>query len=186
MIGIYAIRNIINNKIYIGSSNNIKRRWKKHKTELKNKSHSNKYLERAYHKYGSDKFDFIILEFCKEQELINREIFYINYYKSLDLTFGYNLKVPEKHPSITSSTEYSKILSNSKKGITPNNFVDMQKTRWKEIEVFVHGSLIWTFSSLRETERQLNIPRGNVYNYLKGKTNKLKNFEQYHFQYKHV
>ena len=33
--GIYQIRNIINNKIYIGSSANIKKRWSEHKRDLK-------------------------------------------------------------------------------------------------------------------------------------------------------
>ena len=36
MIGIYKIENIINNKVYIGSSNNIERRWKEHKRLLNN------------------------------------------------------------------------------------------------------------------------------------------------------
>lgn len=31
IIGIYLIKNIINNKIYIGSSLNIKLRWNNHK-----------------------------------------------------------------------------------------------------------------------------------------------------------
>jgi predicted GIY-YIG superfamily endonuclease len=39
MIGIYRIRNIINNNCYYGSSKNINKRWKRHKWELKNKKH---------------------------------------------------------------------------------------------------------------------------------------------------
>ena len=31
MIGIYKITNLINNKSYIGLSNNIERRWSEHK-----------------------------------------------------------------------------------------------------------------------------------------------------------
>lgn len=184
MIGIYAIRNIINNKIYIGSSNNIKRRFRRHKTELKNKKHTNKYLQCAYHKYGSKCFDFVIVEICLKEKLVEREIFHINKSKSLDPEYGYNLRIPEPHSSVISSINYSKILSESRKGTTPSNFEEMQKTRWKEIEVFVNGNLIWTFPSLRETERQLGIPRGNVYNYLKGKTKSITGFESYHFQYK--
>ena len=31
MIGIYEIKNIINNKVYVGQSKDIEKRWKKHK-----------------------------------------------------------------------------------------------------------------------------------------------------------
>lgn len=184
MIGIYGIRNIVNNKIYIGSSNDIKRRFRKHRTELNKRKHSNKHLEASYHKYGKDKFDFVILEICERKDLIKKECFYIEQSKSLDPLYGYNLRIPEPHASLVCSTNYSKILSESKKGITPSNFEEMQKKRWKEVEVFVNGNLLFSFPSLRETERQLGIPRGNVYNYLKGKTKSITGFESYHFQYK--
>ena len=82
MIGIYCIKNKINGKVYIGSSNNIERRFKRHKTELNTKRHSNKYLEKAYIKYGEENFEFIILELCNEEELIQKEIFYISKYDS--------------------------------------------------------------------------------------------------------
>ena len=38
--GIYKIENIINNKIYIGSSKNIIKRFNQHKYELRNYNHS--------------------------------------------------------------------------------------------------------------------------------------------------
>ena len=75
--GIYKIYCDSNNRTYIGSSNNIQKRFRKHRTELNTKTHSNKYLERAYEKYGKDNFEFIILEECNLQELIQREILYI-------------------------------------------------------------------------------------------------------------
>lgn len=184
MTGIYAIKNKINNKMYVGSALNIERRWKRHKTELKNLKHANKYLEKSFVKYGSDSFEFLILEFCTKEKIIEREIYYLNKFNSLDRSFGYNLSIPVIHPSVKSSSEYSSILSKVKKGITPTNFKEMQKERWKEVEVYIDGVLSHTFPSLRETERSLNIPRGNVYNYLKGKTKKLKNLKNYEFRYK--
>ena len=60
MIGIYKIRNTINNKYYIGSSKNIKKRFNKHKYQLKKGTHHCIYLQRAYKKYGSSVFDFEI------------------------------------------------------------------------------------------------------------------------------
>jgi len=40
MIGIYEIKNKINNKVYIGSSNDIERRFNEHKMKLNNKKAS--------------------------------------------------------------------------------------------------------------------------------------------------
>ena len=184
MIGIYGIRNNSNSKIYIGSSVNIEKRWRRHKLELKNKTHSNKYLEKAYYKYGESVFDFILLEVCTKEILLDREMYYIEHYKSLEKEFGYNLLIPRQHATMSSAVEYSKILSEASKGKKPSNYEEMQKLRWKEVEVYVLNVYNTTYPSLREAERILNINRGNVYNYLKGKTTQIKGFENYHFQYK--
>ena len=45
-LGIYAI--IINNKIYIGESFNLQRRWQEHKTDLINNSHNNYMLQQEF------------------------------------------------------------------------------------------------------------------------------------------
>lgn len=182
MIGIYAIRNIINNKIYIGSSNNIKRRFRRHKTELKNKKHSNKYLEKAYHKYGRKCFDFVIIELCQKNKLIEREIFHINKFKSLDPEYGYNLRVPEPHPSVISSINYSKILSESKKGITPSNFEEMQKTRWKGIRVYLNDEYYKDYESYNAAERDLGISKGYIYSYFKKNTEERRKYKQFKFE----
>lgn len=184
MIGIYCIKNKINGKVYIGSSNNIERRFKRHKTELNTNSHSNKYLEKAYKKYGKDNFEFIILELCTQEELIQREIFFINKYDSLNYLKGYNLSIPIKHPTLTSNQEYRSILSQSKIGKRPSNYEEMRKIRWKKVEVSnIEGEVLHVFNSLKETEDSLNIKRGNVYNYLKRKTLKIKTHPDLIFKY---
>ena len=89
MIGIYMIKNNINNKVYIGQSSDIKKRWKKHIEDLNNKNHHNYHLQSAWDKYGSSNFEFIILEICDKSELDKKEEFYIEKYNSLKN--GYNL-----------------------------------------------------------------------------------------------
>ena len=76
--GIYQIKNKINNKSYIGSSSRLKFRWKRHLTDLKCNVHHSLALQRAFHKYGYDNFEFIILENCKENKLIEREQYYLD------------------------------------------------------------------------------------------------------------
>lgn len=58
MIGVYKI--VINNKMYVGSSFNIKTRLRQHKSDLKCKRHANPYLQNAYIKY--QEFNWEVLE----------------------------------------------------------------------------------------------------------------------------
>lgn len=60
--GIYGIISKSFPKIYIGSSNNIAARIKKHKSQLIKNNHHCKYLQNAWNKYGEADFIFIIIE----------------------------------------------------------------------------------------------------------------------------
>ena len=75
--GIYLLQ--INNKRYIGSSVNIKKRLRRHRTLLRNNKHDNKYLQNLYNKYN--KCEFKILEICDKNitslELRTKEKEYI-------------------------------------------------------------------------------------------------------------
>lgn len=79
MIGIYKITNLINGKVYIGQSTNIKRRWKDHRSSAFNpNSEDYEYpLYRDVRKYGFKNFLFEVLEECNEYELNEKEKFYI-------------------------------------------------------------------------------------------------------------
>lgn len=59
---IYKIRNILNNKIYIGSAIDFNQRKKYHKYQLKNNKHHSIKLQRAWNKYGEGCFVFEIIE----------------------------------------------------------------------------------------------------------------------------
>lgn len=81
MQGIYAIRNRVNGKKYIGSSQNAKRRWGEHRRALKAGKHWNRHLQFAWGKYGSDFFDFEVVELVQNVgELLGREQYWIDQY----------------------------------------------------------------------------------------------------------
>lgn len=67
IIGVYKISNTMcpEGKYYIGYSSNIKQRWQTHKSTLKNISHGNILMQRAYNKYGSECFSYEILHECE-------------------------------------------------------------------------------------------------------------------------
>jgi group I intron endonuclease len=56
--GIYTITNTVNGKQYVGSSVNVERRWKEHKSTLRNGTHGNSKLRNAANKYGIDSLKF--------------------------------------------------------------------------------------------------------------------------------
>ncbi|MGL5381069.1 GIY-YIG nuclease family protein [Clostridium sp.] len=91
--GIYMIKNKVDNKVYIGLSKNIKRRFTMHKTNLNSGKHKNDYLQKAWNKYGCDSFEFIILEEINNEDIniSDREIYYIQKYNSANRDYGYNL-----------------------------------------------------------------------------------------------
>jgi len=79
--GIYKIQSITKpDRIYIGSSLNIQKRWREHKWNLlKNKHHSIK-LQRHVNKYGIGDLIFSVIELCTAEVLQNREQIHIDNY----------------------------------------------------------------------------------------------------------
>jgi len=115
--GVYIIKNIITNKIYVGSSYNYSKRISQHKLELNKNKHHNAYLQRAWNKYGKNAFIFDYIEKCDEELLIEREQYWMDFYKSYLSEHGYNI-----NPTAGSclgckrSDETKKRISSSKKG----------------------------------------------------------------------
>ena len=90
MYYIYKIENIINKKVYVGLTNNWKRRKARHFLDLKNNEHDNPHLQEAYNKYGKENFVFSIIgEFdCTKDEIKDYESYYIKELKAYP--DGYN------------------------------------------------------------------------------------------------
>jgi group I intron endonuclease len=81
--GIYAIRNTINNKVYVGQSVNIKKRIQQHFSELIDGHHHCFHLQSAFNKYGANSFENKILELCGKEIITIREQYWMDSFGSL-------------------------------------------------------------------------------------------------------
>lgn len=89
--GIYKLVNLIDNKLYVGSSINVESREYKHFWMLNRNIHDNIHLQNSFNKNGHNNFKFEIIEECDESLLIDRENYYINLYNSNNQKYGYNM-----------------------------------------------------------------------------------------------
>ena len=80
--GIYKIQSILKpDKFYIGSAQNLHRRWIIHLNFLKHNTHRNRKLQNHYNKYGEIDLQFSIICVCDKNDLLKKEQYFINLYK---------------------------------------------------------------------------------------------------------
>jgi len=73
--GIYQFVCIENKKLYIGSSFNCEARREKHLKDLRNKTHHSITFQRAFNKYGEEKFIWNVVEIIQQKETEGRKEF---------------------------------------------------------------------------------------------------------------
>lgn len=125
--GIYYLKNIENNKLYIGSSKNIRSRIYNHKNKSKHKKHDNPYLQNVVNKYGFSIFECGILEKCDEKDLLIKEQYYID-----------NLK-----------PEYNLTLQVERNTLSKESRLKQAETRRKRIksgEIILSGKKIYVYN----------------------------------------
>jgi group I intron endonuclease len=88
--GVYKIINKTNGKFYIGSSKDVKNRWRQHKRKLNSGTHGNPHLQNAWNLYGEEGFLFEIIEECPPELQFEKEQYYLNTLNPFDDN-GYNI-----------------------------------------------------------------------------------------------
>lgn len=90
--GVYQIVNLINKKVLLGSSNNMREALQKEKFLLENGAHPNKKLQADVKTYGIRAFEFSVLEETENLDEVKR-----NYFKTLSCYNKFIRKPKEKH-----------------------------------------------------------------------------------------
>lgn len=86
----YCIHNTVNDKVYVGSSCDMRKRMYVHNYALSKGNHKNKHLQNAWDKYGCDAFECFVLEHCSNDALLEREQFWMEKFSVLAREHGYN------------------------------------------------------------------------------------------------
>lgn len=94
MPGIYLLKNLLNNHVYIGqTARNFKSRFNEHKSKLNRNIHTNQHLQNAWNKYGANNFEFIEYLYCNREELQHYEE---KVFDSFPENTRYNIKIEFK------------------------------------------------------------------------------------------
>jgi group I intron endonuclease len=95
--GIYKIINVVNNKFYVGSAVDLKRRKTRHFSELRTGKHNNRHLQAAWVKYGEQSFVFVVVEELPDDaDLLAAENVWLKEHVGKD--YCYNLGVDATAP----------------------------------------------------------------------------------------
>lgn len=178
MIGIYKIQNTITLQSYIGSSLNIERRFKNHR------SNAYRIGSKAFHlplyksirRYGLSNFSFIILEECKEEDLRVMEKQFLSLelevFNLRDSFLEWSDEVKANHKN--AAKEAWKLRSDKSKEICFDNLKKGEDKRYaKKPIISTNLSTLEAirFDSLYQASVYLSIPRPSICQVLKGKRN---------------
>lgn len=136
--GVYQIRNIINNNSYIGSTNNLYRRYKEHKSKLKSKNNQNVYLQNAVNKYGLENFEFSLIAITKDYKKLEQWLIDTGKFK-------YNLDLIVKMPG------------NFNKTLRSLTDIQVKQIRWLLAQGCLNKFIAKYFNSSRTTIYEISI-----------------------------
>jgi group I intron endonuclease len=89
--GIYFIVCKTTGRFYVGSAVNLHERRRGHWSALRNRTHSNKYLQRSWNRHGEVNFEFQVVELVRPSRLLATEQSWLNKTNCIDRNIGFNI-----------------------------------------------------------------------------------------------
>jgi group I intron endonuclease len=135
--GIYQIRNLINNKVYVGRAGCLFSRCRQYVYAFNGKltGHTNEYLTRSMIKHGFYNFVFEVIERCEKEKTPEKELFWILNKRSNEKNIGYNLRLDVEGKMIADDRTKVKISENLKeqwKNGSRSGHSDKLKKSWNK------------------------------------------------------
>lgn len=114
--GVYQITNRSNGWVYIGSSENIKTRWRSHRAALTSGRHINQRLQHDWNTFGPLAFEFSVLVHCEPSNLLILEQQFLDKLEPWDAFPRYNVARDAK--AVMRGRKHSEATKNKLRGRT--------------------------------------------------------------------
>ena len=126
---IYKIRNLANNKCYVGSAFNKNKRWAIHRSHLRRNMHHSILLQRVWNKYWEQSFRFEVIEYVdNKSKLIEREQYWIDLLK------------PEYNIAKAAGSPLGVVKSEETKAKLRDFVLGSSRDDLKRLDIWPHGS----------------------------------------------
>lgn len=153
--GIYGIKCKITNKVYIGSSKDLQKRFSKHFSELYLNRHANKRMQEDFNQYGYDNFELIVYEYTNENLLSKetdkqKEIGIDNIYNEKISGFYITEELRQKRANVSKEShktqEYREKMRKLKSNKVAQYDLNMNLIKTWESALEIHNTLGYTKS----------------------------------------
>lgn len=150
---IYRIRNVVNNKFYVGSTINTESRFKAHRRRLRAGNHQSPHMQAAWNKYGEECFKFEVLMHIEDvNELLSVEQVWLDEHAGKPYCYNW-------------ATDASAPMRGKKHTITTLDKIAQNRTPPKGVDHYGYG-----LTRSVETKAKISEKCKGLVNPMKGKT----------------
>lgn len=133
--GVYVIKNVKNNRVYVGSSIDLDKRCCDHSSDLNRGVSRNKSLQEDWDLFPDGSFEFEILEECDSSLLLDKEQFHMD---KITQKMGWNF-LYNRHPNAGSPKGFKFSESTKRKMSISHKGVDLSDEHKKNISLARKG-----------------------------------------------
>lgn len=150
---VYAIRHNVTDRVYIGSSCNVDRRFKQHLYALQASKHVVDDMQKDYNEHGED-FTLTILDTINDESESEKEYEWMDKYQSFTRGIGYNYKDLKRRSVARTAAEQDGVISLNEP-LTDNEREFLDIVRGSENPVKTFTMLILLMSQFIDVKESL-------------------------------